>query len=216
MKLTKEELNGFWKCVDRSAGPKACWPWTRGKTSQGYGAYYFQNKFIYSHRLSLMIKLNKCLGKGRWALHKCDNPLCCNPKHLFEGNHLDNMRDMATKGRAASGDRNGARIWPESRARGDKHWSRLHPERLARGDKNGSRIHPDRMPRGDRNGSRTHPECLARGEKHSNAKFTDKQVLSIRKEFSKGKASYKMMAKKYGVSYYVMWDLIRRNTWKHI
>jgi hypothetical protein len=50
------------------------------------------------HRLSWTL-LKAPITKGRYILHRCDNPLCFNPAHLFEGTQLDNMRDMMAKGR---------------------------------------------------------------------------------------------------------------------
>ena len=81
--------------VDRSAGPGACWPWTGPRHSAGYGLFRRQ----YAHRLALESALGRPLGSGMEACHSCDNPPCCNPAHLFEGTHQDNVRDMAAKGR---------------------------------------------------------------------------------------------------------------------
>lgn len=52
---------------------------------------------IRSHRFSLELSIGRELTSEEEACHECDNPICCNPKHLFVGSHDDNMKDMASK-----------------------------------------------------------------------------------------------------------------------
>lgn len=84
----------FWKKVDRR-GPDECWKWTGAINQAGYGA--FGNN--HAHRTSYEITYGP-IPDGLFILHKCDNPPCVNPNHLFVGTHQDNMRDMISKGRA--------------------------------------------------------------------------------------------------------------------
>lgn len=78
-----------------------CWEWTGGKTNQGYGLFHFVEnknaKCCSSHRTSYKHFIGDC--EGLHVCHKCDNPSCCNPDHLFLGTQSENMQDASRKGR---------------------------------------------------------------------------------------------------------------------
>lgn len=90
-----------------------CWNWLGalggGKGGGRYGHIRHEGKPVNAHRVSYML-YRGAIPDGMHVLHRCDNPACVNPEHLFLGTHLDNMRDMYSKGRrqAATGLRNGA------------------------------------------------------------------------------------------------------------
>ncbi len=81
--------------VNRETG---CWEWIRGKTSSGYGSFYYRSKRQQAQRVSWQLFVGK-FPAHLWVLHKCDNKACVNPDHLFLGTRLDNIRDMDAKGR---------------------------------------------------------------------------------------------------------------------
>lgn len=64
---------------------------------------------VLAHRFSLSLKIGRPLKSNELACHKCDNPSCVNPNHLFIGTHTDNMKDRSEKGRNIlfSGENNG-------------------------------------------------------------------------------------------------------------
>lgn len=82
--------------------PDECWPARSGIMKTGYSQTWVYPKMIYSHRLAWELIHGK-IQKGLEICHKCDNPPCCNPNHLFLGTHLDNMRDSKEKGRNSHG-----------------------------------------------------------------------------------------------------------------
>src|SRR5579872_3063658 len=76
-----------------------CWNWTGSTNGRGYGQTTFHQKYILVHRLAAILWLKFDPVSGLNVLHSCDNRLCFNPKHLFFGTDLDNIRDMMAKGR---------------------------------------------------------------------------------------------------------------------
>ncbi len=80
-----------------------CWNWKGAKNQYGYGITWFMGKLVSANRLAAHLWLRFDLKSKLRVLHKCDNPACFNPKHLFVGTQLDNMRDMAVKGRSSNG-----------------------------------------------------------------------------------------------------------------
>jgi hypothetical protein len=107
----------FWQRVDQSAGPGDCWPWMLGLDPHGYGQLSYKGKLWKAHRLAITlatgVNLPKSInGERAVVLHSCDNPGCCNPKHLTLGTQSENVRDMMAKGRHRTqpqwGSKNGA------------------------------------------------------------------------------------------------------------
>lgn len=79
-----------------------CWEWQRRLDRDGYGFISFGNVNWRAHRLSHQL-FNSEIPKGLNVLHRCDNPRCVNPKHLFIGTQQENMKDKERKGRAPKG-----------------------------------------------------------------------------------------------------------------
>jgi hypothetical protein len=91
------DLERFMSKVDKR-GDDECWEWQAGKNPRGYGQFSFKGRQKMAHRV-IWILTNGPIPAGFFICHKCDNPSCVNPAHLFPGTPLDNTRDCISKGR---------------------------------------------------------------------------------------------------------------------
>jgi len=98
MDIDIQTENRFYKHVDVS-NDEECWEWLASKDKDGYGRFFLEGKNVSAHRYSYKL-VNGIIGEGLCICHKCDNPKCVNPNHLFLGTHTDNMKDKVKKGRA--------------------------------------------------------------------------------------------------------------------
>lgn len=91
-----ELVRRFMSNVQRT---KTCWIWTGGLSDKGYGWFYVKNGKVKAHRASYLIH-NDITDLGSWhVLHKCDNPACIRPTHIYLGTNADNCLDKARRGR---------------------------------------------------------------------------------------------------------------------
>ena len=102
MKIDDKLVNRFWSKVD-VLEPAACWEWQAYRNESGYGYFWANKKMVRAHRAVWELVNgeipNGAGHHGTCVLHKCDNPCCVNPYHLFLGTISDNMKDASAKGR---------------------------------------------------------------------------------------------------------------------
>lgn len=106
MSRPQNSPENFWRRV-AVASESECWLWTGGKSRTGYG----QTTFNYQHRLAHRVSWELTHGEipdGMMVCHRCDNPACCNPEHLFIGSNSDNQLDSVLKGRSRAARQNGS------------------------------------------------------------------------------------------------------------
>lgn len=102
---------------NESGKTSKCWEWRGATFSNGYGRLgtpvETKNELIQrTHRYAFYLANGK-IKKGLSVLHKCDNRICCNPKHLYQGDHRQNMRDMTARGKQALGSKSGKSVFIE-------------------------------------------------------------------------------------------------------
>lgn len=99
IKLEEKHIKSFWNKVEK-LGENECWKWKAYKNKQGYGRFGFSaSQSVNAHRISWVIHFGE-IPPGLFVCHKCDNPECTNPQHLFLGTRQDNINDSLIKKRA--------------------------------------------------------------------------------------------------------------------
>lgn len=105
--MTQKQIDRFWGYVDKS---KECWEWQAclNRQRRNYGIYGINGRNYQAHRISYSLS-HGVDPADLQVCHKCDNPRCVNPDHLFLGTMADNMHDRDRKGRhiPPTGSRNG-------------------------------------------------------------------------------------------------------------
>ena len=93
--VTYNDIERFWLKVDKIDDDDSCWEWT-SSTRNEYGTFWLNGTVVSAHILSFVM-INGMPTED--VLHRCDNPPCIRPSHLFDGTHQENMDDMYAKGR---------------------------------------------------------------------------------------------------------------------
>lgn len=226
--VSPQDAERFWSHVDiRTANE--CWPWTAGVNDarDGYGRFWIKRIEYRTNRMAYWLHYGVDPGKDD-ACHKCDNPPCCNPAHLFKGTRAINLADMKAKGRASKGEHRGAAKLTDNKVaeiRRQYYVDGLTQSAIAKQfDVSPSNVehivnfkvwkhvhcnHPiDQLP----------PSRFrkARGEKNHMTKLTQPIVLTIRSLYATGLYSHLKIAGRLGISEATVQRVVKRTTWTHV
>jgi len=129
---TRPWLERFWASVDKTSSPHGCWLWTPKGENRGYGTFtspQITPRTQMAHRLAWKV-LRGPIPEGGMVLHRCEANYapgdvtyrrCCNPEHLYLGDHAANMADRVRSGRGSQGARHNTVTHPELVPRGQRH-----------------------------------------------------------------------------------------------
>jgi transcriptional regulator with XRE-family HTH domain len=204
--VTKDDIARFREKID-AKGSDDCWNWSGAVNNKGYGRFKIKKVDYYAHRIASY--LARDVDPASLCIcHVCDNPRCCNPKHLFLGTPADNNRDCADKGR---------------RARGARHWNAKLTESQVRGIlasaetcdalalRHGvSRSQISRIRRGER--QKYIPRLKGVKRLDNRFKLTEEAVLAIRASNKTNAA----LATQYGVCRQQISKVCTRENWGHL
>lgn len=190
-----------------------CWLWQGSVDGSGYGRIGLGKTTVGAHRLALAIDANRreIITGPQLVLHRCDNPPCCNPKHLFLGDDAANAADRVSKGRNGDlrGERNGR--------------AKLSDADVAaiRSDKRGGiqlasayNVHPDTIYsiRRQSPGVNRHRSRVARGERCRSTKLTPAEAERVIALRGTG-ATQLAVAKDFGISRSAVGAIWRGELW---
>ena len=117
-------MERFWSKVRKTDG---CWWWTGGRTENGHGRFWREGRLDGAPRVSLELLIQHRIPRRLYILHRCGNPLCVRPEHLYVGRQSDNMRDAAIAGTLGC-----QKLLPEDVLAIRKMLARgVHPDRVA-------------------------------------------------------------------------------------
>lgn len=83
----------------RKSHEDLCWNWLGWKNEKGYGRLRYKGKIYYAHRVAYSISNNKVFSPDEVVMHLCNNPMCCNPRHLKIGTILENNQQKVAENR---------------------------------------------------------------------------------------------------------------------
>lgn len=183
-----------------------CWIWKAGKMKSGYGLFWLDKQGS-AHRASWILH-NGEIPKGLCVCHKCDNPSCVNPDHLFLGTHKENTQDAIKKKRL---------VLQKTKIPKDQHDKIIHLYENGMTQREIGKIYNANQRQIWKIICKKHPSQGPRlGSRNNKSKLKEEDILEIRRIHLPYIYSKHKIAEKFNVSLSTIDRIIRRETWNHI
>lgn len=209
--------------IDEETG---CWEWTGTQHSHGYGQLTIDYKTTGAHRFSYKLH-NGEIPEGAFICHKCHNPPCVNPDHLYAGDAKSNARDSIDNGDwdAPIGERQGqsnltdedALEIRERYANEDITYADIQGEYGISAPALSNLINGNTWKHvGGPTDTDTHERMAKRGEDSTNSKLSENEVREIRDRYGSGDVTMAELGSEYGVSASAINYVLKGDNWSHV
>lgn len=203
-----------------------CWVWTGTRHDRGYGQIGVDSKTVGAHRYSYELH-NGDIPEGAFICHKCHNPPCVNPDHLYAGDAKSNAQDAIDngdwpeiygerQGNSSLSDEQAVEI-RERYASEDLTYADIEREYEISPPAISNLINGNTYPHvGGPTDTDTHDRMAKRGEEQQNSKFTEDDVREIRRAYAQEDVTMAELGERFDTSATNICDIVNRNTWKHV
>jgi len=218
---SESDFNRFWQKVAFTANANLCWNWTAEIQSEKkpYGIFHLKNKSYTASRVAYAFHFKED-PKELCVLHKCDNPQCVNPAHLFLGTNMDNVIDKVKKGRQSSvecwnkGKETKFRLWDNKNCKATKE-DFLEMKSLYEQKKMSTNELVKKF--------KISKQAISKGIRALGADvpkiytvLKEADVIQIREKRKNEKTSYNELAEEFNIHKATVYQILSRQTWKHI
>lgn len=198
-----------------------CWLWFGAKGVGGYGVLSVRSRKRLAHRVAWVLANRREIRAGKMICHRCDNPPCVNPDHLYEGTNRENSRDKVRRNRQPRGSQvGGAKLTGElaARLRAARTWSELR-QIAAKAGVSENHAREVRRARSWKHLGPPASERLTgifrRGEQIESARLTERDVVELRRRVSSGETQTSL-ALEFGITQSAVSLIVRGRRWKHV